>query len=275
VSLQEAIDTLYAAALADFVGERKRLAAELRAGGDREAASELAKLPKPSAAAWSLNQLARQAPETVSGWLAAAAALRAAATNARQVGGDAIREASARQRAATADVLTLVREVARPNGKPPSEPVLDRVRGLLQVAAGDPGVAELLRAGRLTEREMETDLTALLPAGAVPVAKSEPEPPARDAAAEAAEQAARERAELERRVGAAVAELDRRRTVVADRAHAAATADERLAEAERTVHRRRSEAAAAHEAVADAERGAGEAQADLERLRERLGGRDG
>ncbi|MEA2296037.1 MAG: hypothetical protein QOE86_3676 [Solirubrobacteraceae bacterium] len=265
--LQAAIDELYRAPLAEFVAERKRLAAQLRAGGDRAAAAELAKLPKPSAAAWALNHVSREAPDTVGAWLAASVALRTAATNAREVGGEAIRAASTRQRAATAELLTLVRELARPNGKPPSEPVLDRVRGLLQVAAGDPAVAAALRAGRLTERELETDLSSLLPPSSSPAAPPSPAAPARDTAAE---EAARARADLERRVGAAVAELDRRRSAVADRAHAAATADERLEDAHRTVHRRASEAGAAHEALADAERAAADAQAELERLRGQL-----
>ena len=70
----------------------------------------------------------------------------------------------------------------------------------------------------------------------------------------------RRRAELERQVGAAVGEVDRRRSTVAERAHAAATADERLEDARRTLHRTESEASAAHEAVADAELAAAEAE---------------
>src|SRR5215208_1121033 len=44
-----AVRRLLAVPLEDFVAERKRLAKELRDGGDREGAAELAKLPKPSA----------------------------------------------------------------------------------------------------------------------------------------------------------------------------------------------------------------------------------
>jgi hypothetical protein len=60
MSLDEAIDELYGADLDDFVAERARLAKELRDGDDREAAQALAKLRKPSVAAWALNQLARR-----------------------------------------------------------------------------------------------------------------------------------------------------------------------------------------------------------------------
>ena len=60
VTLDEATDDLYAADLEAFVSERTRLARELRDAGDREAAEQLAKLKKPTVAAWALNQLARR-----------------------------------------------------------------------------------------------------------------------------------------------------------------------------------------------------------------------
>ncbi len=53
----EAVATLYQATLGDFVTERKRLASELKAAGDKDAASRFAKLVRPSVSAWVVNQL--------------------------------------------------------------------------------------------------------------------------------------------------------------------------------------------------------------------------
>ena len=149
--LDSAVDRLHAVPLEDFVAERKRLAKELRAAGDRESAAELAKLPKPSAPAWALNQLAREQPHVVAGWLDAAEALRDASSSAGRGSGDALRAAMAAHREATRGLLARVREEARPNGRELSEPMLDRVRELLQAATADPERAELLRAGRASE----------------------------------------------------------------------------------------------------------------------------
>src|SRR5215218_9414738 len=159
--LQDAVDQLQAVPLEDFVAERKRLAKELRSAGDRDAAAELAKLPKPSAPAWALNHVAREEPAAVADWLGATGALRDASTHADRSSGDALRAAMAAHREATRQLLATVREQARPNGRPLTEPMLDRVRDLLQAATADEARAELLRAGRA----IEGDEDAALPDG--------------------------------------------------------------------------------------------------------------
>jgi hypothetical protein len=271
--LQAAIDELYGTALESFVAERKRLSKQLRTAGDREGAQELAKLPKPSLAAWSLNHVARHRADMLGEWLDSMDELRETATNARAAGGAAIRAASQAHRTITEKLLREVRDLARPNGRPPTEPTIDRVRDLLRAAAADPELTELLRRGRLVEREAQPDFSALLPDDAgEPSASAPARKPRRTKPEPDPELVERERrrAELERQVGAAVAEVDRRRTAVAERAHAAATADERLEEARRTLHRTESEAAAAHEAVSDAELAAEEAERELEGLKAAL-----
>ena len=265
--MQHAIDELYAAPLEAFTAERTRLARELREAGERPAAAEVAKLPKPSPPAWALNHVAREQPQTVAAWLESARALRDASANAAQVGGDAIRAASADHRAATAGLLALVR-VVEPGGKRLSEPMLDRVRLLLHAATADAEVAERLRAARLTE---ETASAAALPAGgpaaAPPTGAATPAEPAVDREAEAR---ARRRAELSRRIAAATEAGQRAREEVARRDEAAAAADARLEEARRTLHRSESEAAAAHDAAADALEAAASAERELEQLRRDL-----
>ena len=156
--LQTAVDQLHAVPLEDFVAERKRLAKELRSGGDRDAAAELAKLPKPSAPAWALNHVAREEPAAVADWLEATGALRDASAHADRSSGDALRAAMAAHRDATRQLLATVRNRARPNGRPLTEPMLDRVRDLLQAATADEARAELLRAGRAVEGDEDAAL---------------------------------------------------------------------------------------------------------------------
>jgi len=155
IDLETAVERLNAVALEDFVSERKRLAKELRDGGERATAAELAKLPKPSAAAWALNFVAREQPELVGEWLAAAETLRDASNQADRSSGDALRAAMTAHRDASRRLLAVVRDDARPNGRAPTEPTLDRVRELLQAATADPARAGQLRAARFVEGDVE------------------------------------------------------------------------------------------------------------------------
>src|SRR5262245_14543192 len=57
LTYDEAVEDLYRGALDAFVAERKRLAGELKASGDKEGAARLGKLGRPSISAWTVNQL--------------------------------------------------------------------------------------------------------------------------------------------------------------------------------------------------------------------------
>ncbi|HEY2703390.1 MAG TPA: hypothetical protein VGL20_06840, partial [Candidatus Dormibacteraeota bacterium] len=101
---------LYRGPLDEFVGARTELARRLRGDGDREAATAVAGLRKPSLGAWVVDQLAAGAPDLVRDLLAAASDAREAQ---RQAAPEALREASAR-------VRTLLDEAGR------------RARGILE-----------------------------------------------------------------------------------------------------------------------------------------------
>jgi hypothetical protein len=261
--LQDAIDQLYGTPLDAFVDERKRLAKELRAGGERQAAETLAKLPKPSAAAWALNHVARNEPDAVEEWTAAADALRDASNHPSEVGGDALRAAMADHRAATARLMDVVGDRARPGDKHLSGAMLDRVRALLQQATADEALASRLRAGRVTEDQAAAELAPPVeakPARAKATKRSAP----RDAAAEAR---AERRRELERRVEAASREARRLRAEADARTAAADTARERFEDARRALQRTESELAAAQGAADDAVGASDDAERELKRLR--------
>jgi len=73
----DAVSALYQAPLDKFVAERKRLASELKAGGDKAGATRLAALGRPPISAWTVNQLFWQARETIDELFAAGERLRA------------------------------------------------------------------------------------------------------------------------------------------------------------------------------------------------------
>jgi hypothetical protein len=258
-------DPLYAAPLEEFVAERSRLAKELRAAGDRDAAAEVAKLPKPTAPAWALNRFAREQPDAVGKWLDVAAALREASADP----GPELREAMAAHRAATAGLVAAVRDQARPNGRPLSEPMLERVRALLQAALTDPEQGERLRAGRIVEGDEPEPPPLPEPAPGKPKAKAQAK--GKSAARERRERERAERiADLERRADAAREQLERRQEEAAEREQAAAVAADQLEAARRTLHRSESEAAAADAAAEEARAAAGEAERELQALTAKL-----
>src|SRR5882724_9686262 len=99
MSYDNAVVTLYQAPLDEFVAARKRLGAELKASGDKAGAARLAKLGRPTIAAWAVNQLWWQARESFDELLAAGQRLRAGDRAATAPHREAI--AKLRARAAT------------------------------------------------------------------------------------------------------------------------------------------------------------------------------
>ena len=142
--VDEAAGHLYGLPLEEFVAERDARAKALRKDGEKEAATEIAKLPKPSQVAWVANQLARGGAEDL---LDAGEALREA-----QLGGggrEALRDATAAERAAVDDLLKAAKDLRKL-----SRDASDRLRSLLHAVAGDEELRELFEAGRLvTEPE--------------------------------------------------------------------------------------------------------------------------
>jgi len=138
---------LYALAPEDFVAARNARAKQARAGGARDLARRVGALPKPTAAAWLLNQLARHRPDAVAELVGLGDQLRDAQS---QLAGDQLRglgrqrqqvvAAFARQAAALADEL----------GRPLSETLRQQVEKTLRAAVADAAVGQALLTGRLT-----------------------------------------------------------------------------------------------------------------------------
>jgi hypothetical protein len=76
VAYEDALQELYQAPVTQFVAERKRLADELKAGGDAESAKQLLDRKRPTISAWVVNQLYWHARDAFDEMLATAEQLR-------------------------------------------------------------------------------------------------------------------------------------------------------------------------------------------------------
>jgi hypothetical protein len=137
---------LYTTPPAEFVSERTRLVKERRAAKDRDAATALGKLRKPSLVDWALNVVAAEHGKDVAAFLDAAGAVRdaqAAAIEGRK--GPDVRGALRDLRDRSGQVLGLAQEVLSGAGRD---------------AAAETGSV----AGRLTEISASSDASAQLAA---------------------------------------------------------------------------------------------------------------
>jgi hypothetical protein len=149
-NLESELDALYALPLEEFTKARNDLAARLRKAHQAEAAGLVRALKKPTAAAWSANQLAREEPKQVSALLEAGARLRelqqqALAGNARA---DEVSDAATVERDAVRTLLTSARRLL---GERATQPLLDKLSQTLRAAAIESDARTLLQRGRLTE----------------------------------------------------------------------------------------------------------------------------
>jgi len=194
-------DELFALPLEEFIAGRDKLAKELRKS-DKEAAAVLAKLPKPTPAAWAANQIAREEPDLIATLLDAGAALRAAQDAALAGGGaENLRTATQAERRAVDDVMRVAVKL-KPAGKPLSRAMADRLRTTLHAAAGDPDLRAALSAGRLVgEAQAGGSWPFALETTDLPAPPPKKKPAAKKKTSDeddAAERAAEERAERER-----------------------------------------------------------------------------
>ncbi|MGN6502976.1 MAG: hypothetical protein ACTHKX_08765 [Pseudolysinimonas sp.] len=141
-SVESAASDLYALDLGAFTAERKRLAAGLT-GDDR---ALIAGLPKPSAAAWLVNQLVRAEPDAVAAALELGVELRAAQSALDR---DALRELTARRRDALRDLADAARRVSADRGRPLSSAIADDVEQTFVAGIADEAAGAAVRSGRL------------------------------------------------------------------------------------------------------------------------------
>ncbi len=245
----DAADELYAEPLESFTSSRNELARTLRAAGDKGASARVAALPKPTVAAWAVNQLSRRHRREVDLLLDAGHRLIDA-----QQGGHSAEEVNAAARQQRDAVEGLVRRARSLLESRASEDTVRKVAETLRAASLTAEGREELARGRLTDAVTTTGWEILLGAAGT-------------AAAGRPRKAGRPKPNPK-------GELDRaqKRLRAAETSHAEADRVARDAAAsfeEARLHLDAAElrARAAAEALAGAAEAVSEARAELDRLR--------
>ena len=177
MDLKTAADELYALSPDDFLGRRKLLVAGARHARDRELATQINQLRRPTRSAWLINLLARHEPEAVTALLELGAALQDAQ---QRMAGDELRQLSAERRKTVDTLARRAIELGGEQGYSAPEGAVQEVGQTLQSALGDPEIADLIRAGHLTQAVTyggfgPTDLASSLGASLPTKAPTEPE----------------------------------------------------------------------------------------------------
>jgi hypothetical protein len=186
----DAVATLFQAPHADFVAERKRLAAALKVAGDVEAATRLGKLGRPPVSAWAVNQL---------WWREHAAFATLIAAAARVKVGD--REASRAHREALNALRERATRLLQEAGNAATESTLRRLTTTLSAVAASGGFEPDPPGALGADRDppgFEALGFATVTASATPSASAGAEPP-REREREREDDSARRAAEAEKR----------------------------------------------------------------------------
>lgn len=145
--LGEVADALYALSLDDFITERDGFVKRLRGKGDRDLARQVAALPKPSVAAWLLNQLARRRTDAVEQLVDLGDELR---TAQQRLDGDQLRALGRRRQQVVRAFSRQVAQLADELGRSLSGTVAQQVDETLRAAVAHEDAGHALLSGRLT-----------------------------------------------------------------------------------------------------------------------------
>ena len=300
----EAMQDLYAVGPDEFMATRSRLVADAKAASDKEAATEIGRLRKPSLAAWAVNLTAREAEDVVADLVDLGERMRSAQSRLDAAALTGMRK----ERDATVEVY--VRAATRAvsdAGRSLSPAAQQEVRATAIAALADEQASAAVTSGQLTRSLSysgfgEVDLAEALarttggailtvvpggrgpgPAGrsggggkaAADEAGDEPvgDEPGHEPAGDevAGDEVAERRAEREAELAEAERRLaDAERAVAAARERAEETR-ERLAVVERQLAKAREADERALEAVTDAVRDRKQAQAARDEARKALG----
>jgi hypothetical protein len=144
---------LYGLPLNEFIPQRDELVKRLRAEGEKEEAARVAKLRKPSAAAWAVNQLVRTQKKAINQLFKAGDEQIEAQAKAVSGKGsaEALKQATRKQREATEKLLEAADGLLSSEGHAPAAAVQERVSETLRAAAVDPDSREQVKDGCLAK----------------------------------------------------------------------------------------------------------------------------
>ncbi|NLU79306.1 hypothetical protein HCA58_13135 [Micromonospora sp. HNM0581] len=217
------VEQLYRTPPDRFVAARDAAVAQARSAGEPGTAREIARLRRPTVAAWLVNLLALERPELVSELAQLAEALREAQ---RELRGPRLRELSAQRRAVVGALVGEVRRLAADVEGAPSggKLPLAEVEATLNAALSDVEVAEQVRSGRLL-RPAHYAGFGEVPRPQLRLVTGDEEPPPGEPTRQRPTGSGALRAEQAQR--AARAERSRRRRALATELHRARTDQER------------------------------------------------
>ncbi|MEJ3654689.1 hypothetical protein WEH80_17110 [Actinomycetes bacterium KLBMP 9759] len=292
--LDDIADHLYEVRPDEFVPARDDAVAQAKEQGDKDLARAIARLRRPTKAAWLANLLARKRSEQLAALISLAGDL---ADAQRTLDGGALRALSSQRNRLVAAMAREGGRLAHEAGDSAAESVLRDLQGILEAALADPNVAAEVQSGRMTRTvaysgfgpasdpdavpmpaPRTTTAAGSAPATAPGPAEVEPDDDERRREERARERAARKQAldEAEREESAATEqqERDEAKREDAESAHTAAKAEvaDLTAELERAREREREAAAAARAAASAAKesaRAAGAASTRAARARAR------
>ncbi|WP_422933233.1 hypothetical protein [Sinomonas sp. P47F7] len=250
---------LYALPPSEFTSARNEKAKAARSAGESLVAKQIGRLPKPSAAAWAANLLARHRPEDVARVLDLGAELRIAQ---ELLDSEAIRRLGPERQKLVTAIVREGRALARDFGGSVSEAAAADLEQTLRAGMADPGAAAAVRSGQLVRALASNgiDPVDLTDAVAVPGSLHEPAPPpAPGVRGERAPQR----------------DDDERRRVEAERAQEREQARAERDEAERSLRLAEAELADAESSAADVAARREHLAGQLAELKERLAGLEG
>jgi hypothetical protein len=254
---EQEVDALYGLALEEFTPARNELARKLRSEGERAAADWVSALPKPSAAAWAVNQVMRTQRKDARALLAAGERLRKTHEDAAagKASADDLREAADAERAAVGRLSHAAGGLTNASGRGLSETILERVRQTLHAISADSETRSLAHAGRLSRERQAAG------AGALAVTPSRPSKGRRPASRARADRRNEEQVQRARE------QLRRAQGEVRDLRSARTRAARATSKAEQGLARAREQMRLADRRVTDKETEIEELRRKLERLR--------
>ena len=273
MDLDSVIDELYALDPSEFTARRDQLSAQARQEGDRALAAAVKAMRRPSAAAYTVNLMARVNAEEIDRLIDLGGRLREAQA---ALSGEELRALGRQRSQLVAGLAQEARRAARDAGHPISEATEREVQATFEAALADERAGAAVRAGRLVKALERQGMDPVELEGAVagpdggsgrpasttragtstrPGAGGGRKPAARAEEREAAEDAAARAEQREAAEEAAARAEEEARRCEGRRAQAQEYLDQARAtrqDAEDAVHRMEEEMASARRALEDA-----------------------
>ncbi|HEY5839461.1 MAG TPA: hypothetical protein VIT19_10540 [Pyrinomonadaceae bacterium] len=194
---EDPIDALFKLPLTEFIGARKKLAAQFKKDGNADEAERVKALAKPPVSAWTVNQLYWTHREAFDELLATGQRFRKAQTSGKMAN---MREALDGRREALSQLSDLATEILRDAGHNPSLDTLRRIATTLEALSSFESVSDSPTPGRLT-RDVDPpgfdSFGSFVPSAAK--AKRAPDPPKKSVTASSKQQSITASAEVTRR----------------------------------------------------------------------------